>query len=61
MDSLEHVDHVVQVDEGVVDGDHLGPLLQSRPVYQAKIYCTVLSKSFRDSAMRFSNAVYFNL
>ena len=38
MDSLEHVDHVVQVDEGVVDGDHLGPLLQSRPVYQAKIY-----------------------
>ncbi len=28
---LEHVDHVVEVDEGIVDGHHLGTLLQGGP------------------------------
>ena len=32
---LEHVHHVVQGDEGVVDGDHGGSLLQSGPEDQA--------------------------
>ena len=32
---LEHVDHVVQVNEGIVDGDNVGSLLQSGPEDQA--------------------------
>ena len=32
---LEHVDHVVQVDEGVVDGNNIGPLLEGGPEDQA--------------------------
>merc|ERR1719464_1813032 len=32
---LEHIDHVVQVNEGIVDGDNIGPLLKSGPEDQA--------------------------
>lgn len=32
---LEHVDHVVQVNEGVIDGHNIGPLLQSSSQDQA--------------------------
>ncbi len=33
--SLEHIDHVVQRHERVVDGHHLGPLLQRSPEHKA--------------------------
>ena len=32
---LEHVDHVVERDEGVIDGDDAGPLLKSGPQHKA--------------------------
>ena len=31
---LEHVDHVVKVDEGVVDGDHLGTFGNGCPEHE---------------------------
>ena len=34
MNLLEHVDHVVQVNERVIDGHHIGPLLQSGSQHQ---------------------------
>ena len=34
VDLLEHVDHVVQVNEGVIDGHHIGPLLQGGSQHQ---------------------------
>ena len=34
MNLLEHVDHVVQVNERVIDGHHIGPLLQGGSQHQ---------------------------
>ena len=34
---LEHVDHVVEGDEGVVDSDHLGSFGKSRPKMEVKL------------------------
>ena len=31
---LQHVDHVVEVDEGVVDGDHLGTFGNGCPEHE---------------------------
>jgi hypothetical protein len=51
---LEHVDHVIEVDEGIVDGHHLSTLLQGGPA-QYQLFIIPKVKKIGNSSLIFNS------